>query len=580
MAQNNVYPVYTLKNECNDCYKCIRECYIKAIRIQQGSASVINDKCIACGHCVTVCPAGAKKVRNDIDKVKTLFLAGKKVYVSLAPSWAGVYEIPKERMVAILKKLGFEGVSETALGAQEVSIQCAKMLNEASKGLFISSACPVIDDYIRLYKPEYASNITPVASPALTHASLLKKIYGDDIKVVFIGPCIAKKNESDEHNDLLAAALTFEEFEYWVKEEFIDIENIEVDENCHFVPEGSFEGALYPLEGGMNETIKRVGIDKNDVTFISVSSIPAFDRAIEGIDAKKVNNKIFVEALACAGGCINGPCLSSKKPRILVSSDIQSKTQYRNPVPKEPRVVVDKKYIANPIEHVEYSLSQITKALRKISKHTPEDELNCSGCGYQSCREFVNALIAGDAEPSQCVSYMRKIAVRKAAAMLRCMPSAVVIVDADMNIVEANDSFERMFLKDMYEVFASRPEGLQGAALDRIVPFAHLFKSALDTGNDIHQEHYSIEDKLFDISIFTIEDNELIGAVITDVTKSEMDRSKIAQKAKEVITKNIATVQEIASLLGEHMVETELLLNSIAEGYSSNKKEETKETQG
>lgn len=566
------YPVYTLKNECNDCYKCIRGCHIKAIRIQSGSASVINDKCIACGHCVTVCPAGAKRVRSDIDVAKALLLTGADVYISLAPSWAGVYSISKEKMIAVLKKLGFKGVSETAIGAQEVSIQTAKILNSAEKGLFISSACPVIDDYIRLYKPEFAKNITPIASPALTHAGLLKDILGKNIKVVFIGPCIAKKNEADRHPDLISASLTFDELNYWIKEEFIDVNNIETDESCHFVPEFSYEGALYPIEGGMNETIKRVGIDKNDVTYVAVSSLEDFDKSLQNIDPDKVENKIFVEALGCSGGCINGPCISSEKSRILVTSDIYANTQYREVIPKEPRKVVNVEYTPSPVEHIEYPIEEVAKALKKISKHSEEDELNCSGCGYVSCREFVNALIAGDAEPSQCVSYMRKIAVRKAAAMLRCMPSAVVIADADMNIVEANDSFEQMFLGEMYEVFANRSEGLQGAALDRIIPFSELFKSTLETGNDIHQEHYAHNDKLYDISVFTIEDNELVGAVISDVTKSELDRSKIAQKAREVITKNIATVQEIASLLGEHMVETELLLNSIAKGYDSDSK--------
>lgn len=564
------YPVYTLKNECNDCYKCIRQCHVKAIRIQSGSASVINEKCIACGHCVTICPAGAKKVRSDIDTVKTLLIAGKKIYVSLAPSWAGVYDIPKEKMIAILKKLGFAGVSETAIGAQEVSIQTAKILNESKSGLFISSACPVIDDYVRLYKPEFAKCITPIASPALTHAGLLKDILGNDIEVVFIGPCIAKKNESDAHPELIAAALTFDELNYWIKEEFIDIDKIEVTEDCKFTPESAYEGALYPLEGGMNETIKRVGITNNDVTFIGVSSIESFDKALNNINAEKIANKIFVEALGCSGGCINGPCISSNKSRILITSDIYAHTQYRNPVPKTPRKVVSKEYIPDPIQKIEYPIDQVTKALRKISKHTEEDELNCSGCGYASCREFVNALITGDAEPSMCVSYMRKIAVRKAAAMLRCMPSAVVIVDSNLEIVEANDSFMHMFCGNMYDIFAARQDGLTGAALDRIVPFSELFASALNTGKDIHQEHYAIKDKLYDISIFTIEDGELIGAVISDVTKSEMDRNKIALKAREVITKNIATVQEIASLLGEHMVETELLLNSIAEGFETN----------
>ena len=564
------YPVYTLKNECNDCYKCIRDCHVKAIRIQGGSASVINEKCIACGHCVTICPVGAKKVRNDIDKVKALLLTGKKVYVSLAPSWAGVYNFPKEKMIAALKKLGFAGVSETALGAQEVSIQTTKLLNESSNGLFISSACPVIDDYIRMYKPKFAQYITQIASPALTHAGLLKDTFGEDIKVVFIGPCIAKKNEADRHPDLLSVALTFDELNYWLKEEFIDVDKTEVDATCKFIPENAYEGALYPLEGGMIETIKRVGIKNNDVTFIGISSLDSFEKALNGIKPDKITNKIFVEALGCSGGCINGPCLSSDKSRILITSDIYANTNYRENVPKEPKKVIAEKFLPAPIEKVEYSVEQITKALKKISKHKPEDELNCAGCGYSSCREFVNALIAGDAETSMCVSYMRKIAVRKAAAMLRCMPSAVVIVDSNMEIVEANDSFEQMFLGDLYEVFASRQDGLSGAALDRIVPFSELFKSALETGKDVHLEHYSIKEKVYDISIFTIEDNELIGAVISDVTKSEIDRSKIAKKAREVITKNIATVQEIASLLGEHMVETELLLNSIAEGFDSN----------
>lgn len=573
---NKLYPVYTLKNECHDCYKCIRECHIKAIKMQGGSASVINDKCIACGHCVTVCPAGAKRVRNDIEKVKIALIENKKIYVSLAPSWAGVYDVSKEQMITSLKKLGFSAVSETALGAQEVSIEVANILNNSEKGLFISSACPVIDDYIRLYKPEFVSNIVPVASPALTHAKLLKETYGEDIEVVFIGPCIAKKNEADENPDLLLASLTFDELNYWFREEFIDIENIKTDDDAMFVPEPSYEGALYPIEGGMAETIKLVGIKNNDVTFINVSSLESFDKALYGIKPNEIKNKIFVEALGCSGGCINGPCISADKSRILITSDIYSNTEYRENIPTEAKTVVKKEYIAKPVKKEEYTMEQITRALQKISKHNASDELNCGGCGYSTCRDFVNALIAGDAESSMCVSYMRKIAVRKASAMLRCMPSAVVMVDSKLEVLEANDSFMQMFCGDMYEIFANRQEGLEGASIERLVPFSELFKSSLDTGKDIHQEHYSIGDKLFDITIFTIEFGEIVGAVITDVTKSELDRSKIAKRARDVITKNIATVQEIASLLGEHMVETELLLNSIAEGFDVNSNEDKK----
>ena len=176
---DKLYPVYTLKNECHDCYKCIRECHIKAISIQNGHASVLPEKCIACGNCVKTCPSNAKRVRNDIEKVKNLFRAQKEVFVSLAPSWAGIFEHSPAKMISILKKLGFSHVSETALGAQEVSIETSKIMSQQEKGLFISSACPVVVDYIRLYNPKFINNIVPIASPALTHAKLLKEIYGN-----------------------------------------------------------------------------------------------------------------------------------------------------------------------------------------------------------------------------------------------------------------------------------------------------------------------------------------------------------------------------------------------------------------
>ncbi len=568
---NNLYPVYTLKNECHDCYKCIRECHVKAIKIQDNSASVIDERCISCGHCVTVCPSKAKRVRNDIASVKKLFLQNKKVYVSLAPSWVGAFDVTKEKMISVLKRLGFEGVSETALGAQEVSIECARILNQSEKnGLFISSACPVIVEYIKLYKPEFAKNIVPVVSPALTHAKILKKAFGDDIAVVFIGPCIAKKRESDSHQDLIDVALTFEELNIWMKDEDIYFNEIEVNEKVDFIPEGAYEGSLYPIEGGMLDTIRKVGIDESKISLISLSSIKNFDKALDGVEEDKLTNKIFVEALGCDGGCVNGPCLSNEKGIIAVSANVLNSTKYRENVPTEPDTVVNENYYPNPVKKHKYSVEEVDAALRSISKHAIEDELNCSGCGYSTCRDFVNALIAGDAEPSMCVSYMRKIAVRKAAAMIRCMPAAVVMVDKNLKIIESNDAFMRMFCADMYDVFASREEGLTGASIDRIVPFGDVLKDTLKSNEDILKEHYPINDKLYDISAFSIESGSIVGAVITDVTKSEMDREKIAKRAREVISKNIATVQEIACLLGEHMVETEVLLDSIAKGYENN----------
>lgn len=563
---NKSNPVYTLINECHDCYKCVRQCPVKAIRIENGHASVIAERCIACGSCVKACPSSAKRVRSDIDRVKNLLLAQKDVYVSLAPSWSGVFDYKPEKMISIFKKLGFKGVSETALGAQEVSITTAQILNESENGLFISSACPAIVDYIRLYKPDFAQYIVPIASPALTHAKMLKNTYGSSISVVFIGPCVAKKNESDKYGNLLDATLTFEELKLWLNDDDIDIASIISDTNASFVPEKAFEGALYPLDGGMNETIRRIGINRN-VQLLNICSLQAFENALNGLQPDKLDKSIFIEALSCDGGCVAGPCISTTKSGVNIMSNILSKINYRDKIPESASVLVDVAYLSSEVESLDYPLEEILKAMKKIGKHSEDDELNCGGCGYSTCRELAKALISKDAEPSMCVSYMRKIAMRKAAAMLRCMPSATVMVDNDLRIVEANDSFMRMFCEDMYDVFSSRPDGLVGAAIDRVVDFSEIFKSALKTGKDIHKERFPIKNRLYDIVAFTIEKNEIVGAIITDVTQSETNREKIAQKAQEVISKNISIVQDIACLLGEHMVETELLLSSIANDY-------------
>lgn len=562
---NSQNAVYTLINECHDCYRCIRECPVKAIKIENGHASVIPEKCIACGNCVKACPSNAKRVRVDIDKAKNLILAQKDVYVSLAPSWSGVFEYSPEKMIALLKTLGFKGVSETALGAQEVSIRTAQMLNEADKGLFISSACPVIVDFIRHYHPEFINNITPIGSPAMTHAKMLKEKYGEDISIVFIGPCIGKKNEARD-SGLYDVALTFEELKVWMNDQIPEKSAIPEDPSYKFIPNNAYEGSLYPIDGGMNETIRRIGI-KKEVQLIDIAGLHSFENALKNLNPEKLEQIVFVEALSCEGGCVGGPCISTNKAGLSIISNVLNNVKNREIIPKAPSVVVPYNITEKKVVSTPHSIEDILKTLKKIGKHSVDDELNCGGCGYATCRDLAKALLDGDAEASMCVSYMRKIAMRKAAALVRCMPAAVVMVDSNMNILEANDSFMRMFTGDMYEVFKARPEGLAGAAIDRIVDFADLFKTILNSGKDLHKERYAVKNRLYDISIFTIEENEIVGAVIMDVTQSETNREKISQKAHEVISKNISIVQEIACLLGEHMVETETLLSSIANDF-------------
>ena len=559
--------VYTLFNECQDCYKCVRRCPVKSIRIQDGHACVLPDKCISCGRCVSSCPSYAKRVRSDWEAVKKLLSTGKDVYVSLAPSWRASFPCTSKQLIATLKKLGFKGVSETALGAEEVSIETARLLNKQDKGLMISSACPVIVKYIRLYKPELSEYIVPIASPALTHAKLLKKTFGKNSAVVFIGPCIAKKEEADNHKDLIDYALTFEELKIWLKDVDHKLETGDCLEE-EFVPEYAHEGALYPLDGGMNETIKKVGI-KDNVQLCQVCSLEAFDLAMRGLSLDKIKNPLFIEALACVGGCVHGPCISTKLSDANNISRILRHVKERDSVPQKPRVVVKEEYAPAPVADKLYSVDEIREALKRIGKYSPEDELNCAGCGYQTCQEMAKALLDGNAETSMCVSYMRKLATKKASAMLKSIPSAMVILDKDLNILEVNEAFIKMFVKENKEQYLSDSQQIIGYPIGEFFEAEKIFATALSGAKEVHKENHKYNNKLYDLHVFPIEENLSIGVTITDITNVNHSHEIVAQKAKEVIDKNISTVQQIACLLGEHMVETETILNTIASEYNT-----------
>ena len=197
---NRRFAVYTQETECLDCYKCLRQCPSKAIVVKDAHASIDPDCCIACGHCVAVCPSNAKKIRNDVARVRTMLAGDDDVYICIAPSWKSEYKnVSNTEMIATLKNLGFAGVAEVALGAQDVSRHTAEIIRKGGEGVYLSSACPAAVDYIKQNFPELAENITPVASPAIITANMVKEYYGDNVKVVFLGPCTAKKNEADSY---------------------------------------------------------------------------------------------------------------------------------------------------------------------------------------------------------------------------------------------------------------------------------------------------------------------------------------------------------------------------------------------
>lgn len=565
---NQNFPIYTTANECQDCYKCVRHCHCKAIRIVNARAAVIPELCVSCGECVKVCPAEAKKIRSDLSRAQYLLHSGAKVYASIAPSYVGYFkDIPIGRLAAALKRLGFVGASETAIGAQFVSAQTAELLKQAGPGVYLSTACPASVDFIRKYYPAWTDNFLQVTSPVMAHCKYLKQIYGDDIKIIFVGPCAAKKNEADRNPDDLSLAITFAALESWLKSEGISLDKMNEEP---LVPVQAEEGRVYSIEGGMNETLRSPEVDAR---LLAVSGLPNIARLIEKVDLttlKESGSKIFVEMLACDGGCVNGPVMGRESSRIDILLETAAHAPHRSSVGRE--VPVNIQQLIYPDRHSEPQPEEaaILQALHRIGKYSAEDELNCGGCGYNSCREFAKAMLDGKAETSMCLSYLRKISQKTSNALIRYIPVAVVLAGQDLQVIECNRHFAELCGEDTLLAFDACGN-LNGAYLDSMIDFTDLFESVLANGGEIEKFNQVSGEKILNISVFTINEGQTVGAVIQDVTQNELKREQIAERAKEVIRKNVMTVQKIARYLGEHMADTEILLKEVAGTYTDHK---------
>jgi iron only hydrogenase large subunit-like protein len=556
-------PIYTQERECQDCHKCIRECPVKAIRVEDGYARVVPELCIMCGNCVLACPSSAKRVRDDLARAKELLGSGRKVVVSLAPSFVAQFSgVRPAQVVHALKKLGFFAVSETALGAQQVSASVQTLMRSEPKQIWISSACPVVVDFIGKYHPECQPHVFGVLSPLLTHCKMLRAHYGNEIAIVFVGPCIAKKTEAEQHPELLDAVLTFEDLDRWLTEQNIHLAEIEETAADRFQPEEAEEGALYPIDGGMVPGVAGSG-EVNSSQFMSFSGLSNVEQALKGISEWKPEHNIFFELTACAGSCVNGPKAARNTSVARRRYDI---VHYAKPAPEQPRELsfgIERQYVASPVPRNEYTELQLRDALRTVGKYSIEDELNCGGCGYESCRDFANALISKNAERMMCATYTRKLAQKKANALLAKMPSAVVIVNEDLNIIESNSNFVHLFADNGEE-----NTNLEGSALSSVIPFSYLFKRVLDSGEDIVGHDIRFQRSILNTSIFTIEPHSVMCGIFQDITKPIFQKEQIIARAHDVIQKNLKTVQQIAFLLGENAADSEIILNSIVRSFS------------
>ena len=525
-------PVYTEITECQDCYKCIRKCPVKAIRVENSHARVIPHMCVSCGRCVLNCPSFAKRYRNDVELARHLAGSGKKVFVSLAPSFAAEFaDWTPAQLVAAFKRLGFYAVSETALGADFLSARIAEELDASSEDpasgarrLFISSACPSVVEYIKRYETHLASCVTPHASPLLTHARFLRAQFGNDIGVAFVGPCIAKKREADIWSGEINVAITFAELREWFQKEHLTPQTVPPGEE-DFVPRRSAKGAFFPLEGGEILTWKAYA--KYPVDSMAVSGLEEIQEMLKNFSVESLERPLFLELLACEGGCLNGPGITGTSPGIIrrvrlnAYAEGADETLDAAALALSPSVEVD--FPVSPAPPAEHAEEEIRAALRSVGKFDPSDHLNCSSCGYESCRDFAVALLDSRAEKSQCASYMRNLAAKKANGLIHAIPSGIVIIDRGLVIVECNERFAKLMGSEIEDLYTLMP-GLEGADLRKITPpLAPYFEAALAPGSPGRIEcEVRSGKKIFHINVFSIEKGEIAAGVLEDITRPQI----------------------------------------------------------
>ncbi len=583
-----IYPIYTELTECRDCYKCVRSCPVKAIQVNEGSAVVLKDRCIFCGRCVWVCPSHAKKVRNDVSRVKQFMKDKSRVIASLAPSFVSEFPGLEKQLLCALRKLGFSDVSETAIGATLVNAAVEEIArSHGGKCPYISTACPAVVQLVHKYFPEDVEKLLPVPSPLQCQSAYLRQLYGQDIGIIFIGPCVAKKLEADQNPGYPDFALTFGELRQWLGEEGIILKDLEVGEEPKFVPAKAGTSSFYPVEGGMIASLPW-GRDPLQTQAVALSGTDPVLGALRHLHDGGPGSEAFLELLACEGGCINGPGTrkdgspADRKGEMQHFSSRRARAEDVFTAPEDfTNLLLKKGYgIMQSIGRVHeeemvdvapvyetHSEEEIAKALRELGKNSKADELNCGGCGYNSCREMAIAYLNGMAEMEMCVTNMRKAAQSKMDVLLRTIPMGVVIVDDSLKIHDCNAGFLNLFGELGFEPDEQALNMMKGLPLEQFVPFHDKFTEQFDAEGKTNQYRLHYKDKFLRVTFFTVSSQQLVGALFEDVTSPTVRRETVVKKAEDVIQKSLSTVQQIASLLGENAADTEIMLNSLIDAF-------------
>ena len=545
------------KSNCKSCFRCVRKCPVKAIRFSGNQAHIIGNECILCGNCVVQCPQNAKEIADGIEKVRVLIQSGDPVVVSLAPSFIANYDgIGIDSMRSALKKLGFFDVEETAIGATIVKNEYERMIREEERDVIITSCCHSINLLIQKRFPECLEFLADVMSPMQAHCSDIKKRI-PNAKTVFIGPCVAKKDEAEYYEGIVDAVLTFEELDKMLADESVKLEELtDSSENSR--------ARFFPTTGGVLKTMAQ---DVPGYTYMAIDGVENCMTALKDIASGKIH-KCFVEMSACIGSCIGGPVMNRvKKPLV---SDYLKVAQYageRDFEVEQPDAAELKKNFA-AIEHKlpMPSETEIITVLRHMGKFKPSDELNCGTCGYNSCRDKAIAVIQGKAEISMCLPFLKDKAENFSDTIVKNTPNGLIVLNENLEVQQINNSARKiMNIRSASDVL--------GEPVVRILD-PTLFLKVKSSGRTVRDKRTYLAEykKYVEQTIVYDPDSRMLIGIMRDVTdeveaqeRKESISRQTVEVADKVVEKQMRIVQEIASLLGETAAETKIALTKLKE---------------
>ncbi|MCD8498758.1 MAG: PAS domain-containing protein [Clostridiales bacterium] len=550
---------------CKNCYRCIRHCPVKSIAFRNEQAEIISKSCILCGQCLLECPQNAKYINSERDTIQTCIARGEKLYVSLAPSFTAAFPgISVAQMSQALKQLGFAHVEETAIGAERVTREYESLIEDGSMPNIIATACPSTVLLIERHFPDLIPFLAPVVSPMVAHARMMREIYGPRIKIVFIGPCIAKKHEIIDpgNGSAVFAAMTFEQLADWFAEVQIDLSTCPEDESQRMIH--NTLPRFYPVPGGiirnLNQTTRR------KYTCSVVDGVDRCQEILETLREGQLHHH-FLELNACAGSCLGGPALKSFKRGFLPSRQtivdhVLQKPVHAAPLTEGTKVRLDRTFHDLSDHSAQPDESQIREILIAMGKTSQEHELNCGTCGYPSCRDKAVAVAQGKANIHMCLPYFRERAESMSNLVIENTPNAILVLDENYRIREFNPAASRILKLQLAESV--------GQPVITVLPGDCLELFNEDKHGTFNKVAYPDINLVVEQNLIPVADRSMFILILKDITREERAREKNTKVrsetvdiAQSVILKQMRVAQEIASLLGETTAETKVALNQL-----------------